>query len=103
MKYAIDETNRRRQKQIAYNKEHNITPKTVTKKIAGNIADMDYVNIEKNPITKKKHFRSKEDIQKAINQKEKEMLKLANNLEFEKATVLRDEIKEMEKVLLELE
>ena len=103
MKYAIDETNRRRQKQIAYNTEHGITPKTVTKKIAGNIADMDYVNIEKNPITKKKHFKSKEDIQKAIKTKEKEMLKLANNLEFEKATILRDEIKEMEKVLLELE
>jgi excinuclease ABC subunit B len=103
MKYAIDETNRRRQKQIAYNTKHGITPKTISKKIAGNIADMDYVNIEKNPITKKKHFKTKEDIQKAIKTKEKEMLKLANNLEFEKASVLRDEIKEMEKVLLELD
>ena len=102
---AVDETNRRRQKQMEYNKEHNITPTTVSKKIASNIADMDYVDIEKNPAANKKKFKfkSEDDIQKLIKEKEKEMLKLANNLEFEKATVLRDEIKELEKISLEIQ
>lgn len=105
MKYAIDETNRRRAKQIAYNTAHNITPTTVSKKIASNIADMDYVDIQENPTANRKKFKFKspDDIQKVIKKKEKEMLELANNLEFEKATEIRDEIKELKKLSLELE
>lgn len=105
MKYAIDETNRRRAKQIAYNTAHNITPTTVSKKIALNIADMDYVDIQENPTANRKKFKFKspDDIQKVIKKKEKEMLELANNLEFEKATEIRDEIKELKKLSLELE
>ena len=105
MKYAIDETNRRRAKQIAYNTAHNITPTTVSKKIASNIADMDYVDIQENPTANRKKFKFKspDDIQKIIKKKEKEMLELANNLEFEKATEIRDEIKELKKLSLELE
>lgn len=105
MKYAIDETNRRRAKQIAYNTAHNITPTTVSKKIASNIADMDYVDIQENPTANRKKFKfkSSDDIQKVIKKKEKEMLELANNLEFEKATEIRDEIKELKKLSLELE
>lgn len=105
MKYAIDETNRRRAKQIAYNTAHNITPTTVSKKIASNIADMDYVDIQENPTANRKKFKFKspDDIQRVIKKKEKEMLELANNLEFEKATEIRDEIKELKKLSLELE
>lgn len=105
MKYAIDETNRRRAKQIAYNTAHNITPTTVSKKIASNIADMDYIDIQENPTANRKKFKFKspDDIQKVIKKKEKEMLELANNLEFEKATEIRDEIKELKKLSLELE
>ena len=105
MKYAMDETYRRRQKQIEYNRKNNITPTTVSKKIANNIADMDYVDIEKSSINKVKKikFKDKDEIKKIIKSKEKEMLSLANNLEFEKASVLRDEIKNLEQLLLELD
>ena len=91
--------------QSEYNQEHNITPKTIIKKIASNIADMDYVDIEKNPVANKKKFKfkNKDDISKLIKSKEKEMLRLADNLEFEKATIIRDEIKELENIYLELE
>ncbi len=105
MSFALSETARRRKRQMEYNQEHNITPKTIIKKIASNIADMDYVDIEKNPVANKKKFKfkNKDDISKLIKSKEKEMLRLADNLEFEKATIIRDEIKELENIYLELE
>lgn len=105
MSFALSETARRRKRQMEYNQEHNITPKTIIKKIASNIADMDYVDIEKNPAANKKKFKlkNKDDISKLIKSKEKEMLRLADNLEFEKATIIRDEIKELENIYLELE
>ena len=66
---------------------------------------MDYVDIQENPTANRKKFKFKspDDIQKIIKKKEKEMLELANNLEFEKATEIRDEIKELKKLSLELE
>lgn len=105
MSFALSETARRRKRQMEYNQEHNITPKTIIKKIASNIADMDYVDIEKNPVANKNKFKfkNKDDISKLIKSKEKEMLRLADNLEFEKATIIRDEIKELENIYLELE
>ncbi|MDE6224096.1 MAG: UvrB/UvrC motif-containing protein [Alphaproteobacteria bacterium] len=105
MSYAMNETARRRKRQMEYNKEHNITPQTIIKKIASNIADMDYVDIEKNPAANKTKFKfkNKDELKKIMKAKEKEMLALANNLEFEKATKIRDELKNMEKIYLELE
>ena len=107
MQFAISETQRRRAKQIQYNKENNITPKTVSKKIADNIviADMDYVDVAKvsNVNKKKFSFKSKDELNKIMKAKEKEMLNLANNLEFEKASKIRDELKNLEKIYLELE
>jgi excinuclease ABC subunit B len=105
---AVDETNRRRSKQLEYNKANGITPKTIVKKIADNIAvaEMDYVDVAKemrNEIRRKYKFKNKADIQKSMRAKEREMLALADNLEFEKAVVIRDELKELEKIYLESE
>jgi excinuclease ABC subunit B len=94
MKRAIDETNRRRATQTAFNKKHHITPKTIKKKIES-IVDhelkpempQEFVNLE-----------SLEDIEGYIKQKESEMKTAARNLEFEKAAVIRDEIVQLRKL-----
>ncbi len=101
MKTAIYETERRRLKQIEYNKKHNITPTTISKKIGASIGELDFVDLNKDKKTKFE-IADKEQITKIIKKKEKEMLTLADNLEFEKATTLRDEIKELKELLLEL-
>ena len=94
MKRAIDETNRRRARQTAYNEKHHITPQTIKKKIES-IVDFElkpeipqeFVNLE-----------SLEDIAGYIKQKEAEMKTAARNLEFEKAAVIRDEIVQLRKL-----
>ncbi len=101
IKTAVAETERRRNIQIKYNKKHNITPKTIIKKIADNIGDLDFPTKTNETNTKLK-IRNTNEIEKIIKQKEKEMTSLANNLEFEKATIIRDEIKKLKEVLLEL-
>lgn len=84
MKDAIGETRRRRKIQQEYNKEHNITPKTIVKPIA----DL----IEITGEVKEKDI-SKVDTKTRIKQLEEEMLRLAKNLEFEKAAKVRDTLK----------
>ena len=84
MKDAIGETRRRRKIQQEYNKEHNITPKTIVKPIA----DL----IEITGEIKEKDI-SKVDTKTRIRQLEEEMLRLAKNLEFEKAAKVRDTLK----------
>ena len=84
MKDAIGETRRRRKIQQKYNKEHNITPKTIVKPIA----DL----IEITGEIKEKDI-SKVDTKTRIKQLEEEMLRLAKNLEFEKAAKVRDTLK----------
>jgi len=102
MKKAIDETNRRREKQIAYNREHNITPKTIIKKIhditdqlrsehdkaVGELVKIDKEELIKNPKRLKKLIRSKEI----------QMNAAVKILDFETAALLRDEILELEKI-----
>ncbi|HOO67836.1 MAG TPA: excinuclease ABC subunit UvrB [Bacilli bacterium] len=83
MKRAISETERRRQIQDEYNKENNITPKTIIKEIRDIVGNKDE-EVE----TKVKY--SKKDKQNMIKRIEKEMLEAAKNLDFEKATELRD-------------
>lgn len=84
MKKAIAETERRRNIQMEYNKEHNITPKTIIKEIRDLISNNKEVE-EKSP-TKM----SKQEKINLIEQIEKEMKEAAKNLEFERATELRD-------------
>ncbi len=96
MDRAITETKRRRGIQDAYNKEHNITPTTIKKDIRELIAatkvaeDNDYYKIDKEEITA-------DDIQKIIINLEEEMYRAAEVLDFERAAVLRDQLKKLKR------
>jgi excinuclease ABC subunit B len=96
MQRAIDETDRRREKQVAYNKKHGITPVTIVKQVA-DIMEAAY------PVPGKKRRRVAEDgadydkmspeqLMRRAAKLEKQMLKHARDLEFEQAARLRDEI-----------
>ena len=91
---AIRETDRRRTIQTAYNKKHHITPQTIKKKIES------IVDHEINPVLSSEFVKLEtlEDINGYIKQKEKEMKEAAKNLEFERATVIRDEIYELRRL-----
>ena len=91
MEKAISETNRRRKIQEAYNKEHNITPKTISKAIRETIKATYEADT---PISK--DIKPGETIEEVINRLTDEMLKYAQNLEFEKAAEVRDKIKDLE-------
>ena len=89
MKKAIDETTRRRTIQEAYNKEHNIIPKTITKEIRELISNSDDKELQKIEKAKKSDII---DISSIINPEhiEEEMKKAAKELDFERAMELRD-------------
>ena len=93
MKRAIDETNRRRELQTAYNKKHNITPKTIQKEIKKGIAD----EVSSHKIVYETVAESEEEYitQEFVNELEGEMLNAAEALEFERAAELRDKIEEI--------
>jgi excinuclease ABC subunit B len=105
MRTAIEETNRRREIQVAYNREHGITPETVTK----GISDMsDFLAMESNAPRKRRRtsamidghtIESPEDLEKVIVSIEEEMLAAAEELRFEEAGRLRDELKELRRDL----
>jgi excinuclease ABC subunit B len=103
MRRAMDETERRRQKQLDYNKAHNITPKTILKKVA-DIMEGAYPGT---PISAKKYAKVAEDISKyhsmtaeqrakRIQEMQNEMYAKARNLEFEAAAQIRDEIHKLQ-------
>lgn len=91
MRTAIDETKRRREIQIKYNKEHNIVPKTIKKKIM----DVVTVNDEAGEKTNKRNIKDVKETEKIIKGLEEEMQKAAKELDFERAMELRDIIFEM--------
>lgn len=91
MEKAITETNRRRKIQEKYNKDHNITPKTISKAIRETIKATYQTEVDAT-----KDIKHGETIEEVINRLTDEMLKYAQNLEFEKAARVRDKIKELE-------
>ncbi len=90
MKQAIDETDRRREVQIAYNTEHGITPETIRKEIRTSLADQ----LRARKVAREAiHVSESEfDVLELISKLEEEMYKAAEELEFEKAARLRDRI-----------
>lgn len=104
MRRAIDETERRRNKQILYNKDKGIVPQGVQKRIKDLIDGVYNIEIEKQNLKSKKvqaRYDSMNEIQlaKEIKLQEKQMLKAAKNMEFEKAAEYRDELKKLKDLL----
>ena len=93
MRRAMDETNRRREIQAAYNQEHGITPTTIIKAIRHGID----VELKARRLAREMVAASEEeyDVNETLRMLEEEMLEAANNLEFEKAAEIRDRIKEL--------
>ena len=87
LEYALNETNRRREKQIAFNLENHITPKGIKKAIPDLIKDF-------NDLTGN-HTESEKQIAQSVESLKKEMLAAAENLDFERAAELRDQIKKL--------
>ncbi len=105
MKQAIDETNRRRAKQIAYNETHGITPKTVSKKIA-DIMEAAYPGGKMSPKQYAKVVEEEaayaaltpQQLARRLSELEEEMYEHARNLEFEEAARVRDQIRHLKEM-----
>ena len=105
MQRTIDETNRRREKQLVYNEKHGITPTQIFKAQTAPMfrksdekayAESDKINIAADPIVK---YMDNKALEKAIEQVRKNMEKAASELNFIEAARLRDEIRELEKLV----
>ena len=102
---ALEETNRRRAKQLAYNEEHSITPETIMKGVS-DIAE--FLTLESPTVPSSKRRRGRKDVEgmapseleKLVIELEEEMFTAAEELRFEYAAKLRDEIKELRRELV---
>lgn len=107
MHRAMKETERRRQKQHAYNIEHNITPKGVQKAVRDIMEGAYSSNTVRGKMYPKVAepkaeylVMSKDELKKKVDQLEKEMYEHAHNLEFEEAAQVRDQIKQLEELMI---
>ncbi|HQA96254.1 MAG TPA: helicase-related protein, partial [Candidatus Colwellbacteria bacterium] len=85
---AMTETERRRKIQLAYNKEHHITPRTIVREVKDILPADELLDLEMKPVP-----RSEKALEAMLKQKEREMKAAAKELDFELAAILRDEIK----------
>ena len=99
MRNAIEETNRRREIQEAYNKEHGITPTTIKKAVRDLIAVSKAVAETEVKLKKDPESMSKKELKNLISQLEKQMRQAAADLNFEQAAELRDKMIELKKNL----
>lgn len=101
MKEAIIETERRRKIQNEYNSYNNIDPKSIVKEISEDLVNLDYGIEEKKFSETKKVFKNKSDIEKEIQKMEKKIKKLVEELNFEEAIKVRDEMLKLKELLLD--
>ena len=102
MRQAIDETERRRKVQMAYNEEHGITPKTIQKSVRDLIAVSKKVAAEELRMEKDPESMSEKELEKLIKELSKQMKKAATELNFEAAAELRDKIVELKQQLQQM-
>jgi excinuclease ABC subunit B len=105
MKRTIEETMRRRSIQEDYNMDHNITPATVRssiKDIMASVYEKDYITVDAETAEKEVEYHSLRDLRRDIKRLEAEMHKAAKILAFEEAARLRDQVKELRKLELEI-
>ena len=98
MRRAIDETDRRREKQVAYNEEHGITPESVIRSIDDSLAVIlkaDYADLTDGESTEALDFADQAALDAHITKLESDMREAAKKFEFEKAAKLRDQVKEL--------
>jgi excinuclease ABC subunit B len=101
MNQAISETNRRREKQLAYNKENNITPESIVKSVdmeLARIVEADYVTVPLDDVAldaATANVKSEQEFAQLLQQLESQMREAAKKFEFEKAAQLRDRIRSL--------
>ena len=103
MRWAIEETKRRREIQMQYNEEHGITPQTIQKAVRDLIRVSKKVAAQELRLEKDPESMSRKELEKLIADLSKQMKKVAAELDFETAAELRDKIVELKKVLLEID
>jgi excinuclease ABC subunit B len=95
LRHAVDETQRRRARQLEYNERHGITPQSIVKNIdevLGAVCEADYVTV---PAEDEDEPRSLEEVAEEVKRLEKEMFAAASELEFERAAELRDRVQRL--------
>lgn len=103
MRQAMDETQRRRQIQMAYNEEHGITPTTIQKSVRDLISISKKVAAEEMRMEKDPESMSRKELEKLIKELEKQMRRAAADLNFEAAAELRDKMTELKKQLQDMD